>query len=387
MYTDEGYPNQSNSWLFMTSAGPFGSQPSESDSSGWELLPGDSCNIVFALVTGLWSGGGDDSPDRRANLQTNADWAQKAYDGEDKNRNNILDEGEDIDEDGEIDRYILPEPPPVPNMTVDVGDQIVTIYWDDNAEDFIDPISREKDFEGYRVWGARKTFGDESAEFTLMAEFDKTDGPSADIGYNTGFDAVQITNIEGETDSVEINDRYYHYKFINEDVKSGWLNYYSVTAYDRGDPDANLESLESSIYANRKYVYPGAKAATDDWPDPPRVYPNPYRGQAVWEGYGSRERMIWFTNLPSKAEIRIFTLAGDLVDVIQHDEATYAGADIQNIDENKNPRFSGGEHAWDLITQHDQAVATGLYLFTVENMDEESSLYGRVKESKFVIIK
>ena len=80
----------------MTSAGPFGSQPSESDSSGWELLPGDSCNIVFALVTGLWSGGGDDSPDRRANLQTNADWAQKAYDGEDKNRNNILDEGEDI---------------------------------------------------------------------------------------------------------------------------------------------------------------------------------------------------------------------------------------------------------------------------------------------------
>ncbi len=97
--------------------------------------------------------------------------------------------------------------------------------------------------------------------------------------------------------------------------------------------------------------------------------------------------MIWFTNLPSKAEIRIFTLAGDLVDVIQHDEATYAGADIQNIDENKNPRFSGGEHAWDLITLHDQAVATGLYLFTVENMDEESSLYGRVKESKFVIIK
>ena len=386
LYTDEGYPNQSNSWLFMTSAGPFGSQPTESDSSGWELPPGDSCNVVFAIVTGLWSGSGDDSPARRANLRTNADWAQKAYDGEDKNRNNILDEGEDIDEDGEIDRYILPEPPPVPNMTVDVGDQIVTIYWDDNAEDFIDPISREKDFEGYRVWGARKTFGDESAEFTLMAEFDKTDSAYADIGYNTGFDAVQITNIDGEADSVEINDRYYHYKFINEDVKSGWLNYYSVTAYDRGDPDANLESLESSVYANRKYVYPGAKAATDDWPDPPRVYPNPYRGQAVWEGYGSRERMIWFTNLPSKAEIRIFTLAGDLVDVIQHDEATYAGADIQNIDENKNPRFSGGEHAWDLITRHDQAVATGLYLFTVENMDEESSLYGSVKESKFVII-
>ncbi len=387
LYTNEGYPAVENSWLFMTSAGPFGSQPTEADSSGWELPPGDSCNVVFAIATGLWAGGGDDSPARRANLHTNVDWAQKAYNGEDKNRNNILDEGEDIDEDGEIDRYILPEPPPVPNMTVDVGDQIVTIYWDDNAEDFIDPVSREKDFEGYRIWGARKTFGDESAEFTLLAEFDKTDSASADIGYNTGFEAVQIINTEGEPDSVEINDRYYHYKFINEDVKSGWLNYYAVTAYDRGDPDANLESLESSIYANRKYVYPGSKAIEDDWSDPPRVYPNPYHGQAVWEGYGSRERMIWFTNLPNKAEIRIFTLAGDLVDIFKHDEATYAGADIQNIDENKNPRFSGGEHAWDMITRHDQAVATGLYLFTVENLDKQSSLYGSIKEGKFVIIK
>ncbi|MFQ6608474.1 MAG: hypothetical protein ACE5EE_08045 [Fidelibacterota bacterium] len=387
LYTSEGYPAEPNSWLFMTSAGPFGSQPTEVDSSTWALPPGDSCNVVFAIITGMWASGGDDSPARRANLHTNADWAQKAYNGEDKNRNNILDEGEDIDEDGEIDRYILPEPPPVPNMTVDVGDQIVTIYWDDNAEAFIDPVSREKDFEGYRIWGARKTSGEEAIEFTLLAEFDRTDSVSADIGYNTGFEAVRITNNEGEPDSLEINGRFYHYQFVNENVKSGWLNYYAVTAYDRGDPDANLESLESSIFANRKYVYPGAKVATDEWPNPPRVYPNPYRGQAVWEGYGSRERMIWFTNLPSKAEIRIFTLAGDLVDIIKHDEATYTGADIQNIDENRHPRFSGGEHAWDLITRHDQAISTGLYLFTVENLDEQSSLFGSIKEGKFVIIK
>ena len=81
------------------------------------------------------------------------------------------------------------------------------------------------------------------------------------------------------------------------------------------------------------------------------------------------------------AEIRIFSLAGDLVDIIHHDE-TYRGADINNIDEQKYPVMAGGEHAWDLITMHDQATATGLYLFTVE--DKTS---GTIKEGKFLIIK
>ena len=91
--------------------------------------------------------------------------------------------------------------------------------------------------------------------------------------------------------------------------------------------------------------------------------------------------MIWFRGLPNKAEIRIFTLAGDLVEIIHHDDK-YIGADIQNIDERKTPTFSGGEHAWDLITMHDQATATGLYLFTVE--DKQT---GIIKEGKFLIMK
>ena len=69
------------------------------------------------------------------------------------------------------------------------------------------------------------------------------------------------------------------------------------------------------------------------------------------------------------------------LDIIQHDE-TYRGADINNINEQKYPVMAGGEHAWDLITMHDQATATGLYLFTVE---DKSS--GTIKEGKFLIIK
>ena len=193
---------------------------------------------------------------------------------------------------------------------------------------------------------------------------------------------IQITNSFGDPDSINIDGAHYHYKFENTQLKDGWLNYYAVTAYDRGDPDANLESLESSIYSNRVYIYPG-KSDLDDmgWDAEPTVYPNPYRGQALWDGYSSRSKMIWFRNLPKAAEIRIFTLAGDLVDIIEHGES-YQGQDIENINDSRNPLMSGREHAWDMVTMYDQAAATGLYLFTVEDISS-----GKIKEGKFLIIK
>jgi len=44
--------------------------------------------------------------------------------------------------------------------------------------------------------------------------------------------------------------------------------------------------------------------------------------------------------------------------------------------------MAGGEHPWDLITESDQAIATGLYLFSV--LDNNT---GDVKSGKFLIIK
>lgn len=384
-YTNDGYPSSANSWMFLLSAGPFGSAPLNTDSTEWVLESGESCHIVFAVVAAQWADHGPNTSARRTNLHTNAYWAQRAYDGEDKNRNNRLDPGEDIDDDGEIKRFVLPAPPPTPAMTLKLKEDVVDIYWRNDSEKFIDPITREKDFEGYRIWSAVKTEDNAEKEFTLLAEYDLYDTLHPEIGYNTGLEPVRIKNEDGEQDSVMIGDTYYHYKFSNVGVKSGWLNYYAVSAFDRGDPSSNLESLESTIYSNRKYVIPGTTPEID-WVSDPTVYPNPYRGQAKWDGFGSRYQMIWFRNLPRRAEIRIFTLAGDLIDIIDHDE-TYDGADVRNIDETKNAQFSGGEHAWDLITKNDQATASGLYLFTVKNLDPQSTSYGDTREGKFLIIK
>ena len=44
--------------------------------------------------------------------------------------------------------------------------------------------------------------------------------------------------------------------------------------------------------------------------------------------------------------------------------------------------MSGGEHPWDLITDSDQAIATGLYLFSVLDKNTDD-----VKTGKFLIIK
>ncbi|MCK4577251.1 MAG: hypothetical protein KAU50_00585, partial [Candidatus Marinimicrobia bacterium] len=382
-YKLDGYPADPNSWLFMHSAGPLGSEAIDGDSTKWQLPPGDSLKIVFAVIGGRWAGSGDDSPERRAELYANGDWAQKTFNGEDENRNNVLDPGEDGNEDGQLDRYILPEPPPPPAVYMDNRSQQVDIYWDRYSEDFIDPISHRQDFEGYRVYGARKTkVDDQTEEFTLLGEFDL---PGNNIGFDVGLEQVRIVNAQGEQDSVELDGRYYHYKYSNVGVKNGWLNYYGVTAFDQGDPATNLASLESSVNANRRIVYPGTVA--QDWTDKTGVYPNPYRGSAKWDGYGTRDKLIWFQYLPPHSEIRIFTLAGDLVKKIIHDADTYAGEDVRNINANLKPKFSGGEHAWDLITMHEQEAATGLYLYTVRNLDKSSANYGQVKEGKFVIIK
>ena len=79
-------------------------------------------------------------------------------------------------------------------------------------------------------------------------------------------------------------------------------------------------------------------------------------------------------------------MTGDLVAEIIHDAATYDGSGIKWFNDfsaiGVKAQFAGGEHAWDLITKFDQAIATGLYLFTVK--DETT---GNVKRGKFVIIK
>jgi hypothetical protein len=343
----------------------------------------DTLEIVYGVVCAKKTGTDPQSWDstyQREELHNHGDWAQKAYNGEDKNGNGRLDPGEDINGNGVLDRYLLPAPPNSPTMKVINESRKVTIYWTANAEFSIDPISLKRDFEGYRIYRTNAGADIDPSKpllsnFVLNGDFDSINN----IGNNTGFNYIKLN--QAKTFPNDTN--HYWYRFVYNNQLNGWQYVYSVTAYDKGDSANNLGSLESSLLANAVRIIPGSSTYEDET-TPIGVYPNPYYGNALWDGMQERQRKIYFFNLPALCEITVYTVAGDVVDRFTHDARSYNGSDIEWFKTfgDGTQKMSGGEHAWDLITSHDQAIATGLYLFTVKNLNT-----GYVKKGKFLVIK
>ena len=347
------------------------------------IAPGDSINVVYAIVCAKKYGNDpaiSDTWEQRKNLYSNADWALRAYFGNDKNRNGVIDSGEDLFGDGQIHRYILPSPPNVPVVKVVTENQKATIYWDKRAEASIDPISGKKDFAGYKIYRTQAGFDISEVQNTVgslvvLAQYD-TAGAT---GFNTGFSSIELSEpVVFADDTTQ-----YYYKYEVPNLLNGWQYLFSVTSLDKGDPENNLGPLESSLLANLKRILPGTPA-TDNEDVEIGVYPNPYYGSALWDGSSERLRKIYFYNLPAECEITIYTLAGDVVKRIEHDQ-TSNGSDLRWFEQyatDGKQQFAGGEHAWDLITGNDQAIATGLYLFTVKNNKN-----GFIKTGKFLVVK
>ncbi len=343
----------------------------------------DTLEVVFGIVCAKKTGTDPQSWDstyQRAELRSHADWCQKAYNGEDKNGNGRLDPGEDINGNNFLDRYLLPSPPNQPVTKILNENNKVTVYWSANAERSIDPISLGKDFEGYRIYRTNAGADIDPTKslltsFVLNGDFDSINN----IGNNTGFNYIKLT--QAKTFPGDTNQYWYRFEYNNQ--LRGWQYVYAITAYDKGDSANDLESLESSLLANSHRIIPGT-GSVDDESTPIGVYPNPYYGHAAWDGQQERERKIYFFNLPEQCEVTVYTIAGDVVDKFTHDSKSYNGGDIQwfKTFADGTQILAGGEHAWDLITRDDQAIATGLYLFTVKN-----NKTGFIKKGKFLIIK
>ena len=359
------------------------------------LLPGETISVVFAVVCAKKDNRENkpntaDTEIQRTNLYANGLWAQTAYNGEDANGNGLIDEGEDANGDGKITRYILPSPPEVPNMKVVARNRAVDVYWTRNSEFSIDPISKEKDFEGYRLY--RSAFGfdvqptiDLQNSFELVGEWDKLDNS---VAYNTGFDKVKLardTVFEGDTNL-------YAYKYTIPTIQNGWQHVIALTAFDRGSVKNNLGSLETATKANQFLVFPGTEANKKPESNAPFVYPDPYYGGASWQGSSTKpeDGKLYFANLPAKCEIRVFSAAGDLITIISHDQAyagdggwykTYSTFSQDSNDPDKRV-FSGGEHAWNLLSRDSQIISRGLYLFSVKDLSNNQFYTG-----KFTIIK
>ncbi len=92
-----------------------------------------------------------------------------------------------------------------------------------------------------------------------------------------------------------------------------------------------------------------------------RVVPNPYIASNPLD-LTPNDVELKFNNLPGVCTIRIYTVAGHLVDVIEHNNGT-------------------GTEAWGMRSRFNQKIASGYYIYHVE--DHET---GKKHMGKFAII-
>ncbi len=252
--------------------------------------------------------------------------------------------------------FNIPSAPPSPPLRVTAENKKITLNWkpqpgDVNPEEYTDPYRADtisRPFEGYKIYKSTRS---KDGPWTLLAEFDL---PDDDYGSNTGI----------------------QYEFTDIGLLNNIDYYYAVTSFSKPDDVIEFPPLESSVSKNSVEVVAGTR--------PPETVgevaavPNPYRGDIAYQSYnpawekpaGSRsqwmeqDRRIQFINLPERCEITIYTLAGNIIEKLQHDDPNRGYVD------------------WNLTSKVGQAISSGIYLFTCE--DKKT---GKVQIGKFVIIK
>ncbi|MBN1231793.1 MAG: hypothetical protein JXA60_00365 [Candidatus Coatesbacteria bacterium] len=299
-----------------------------------DIKKGDKLAITVAVICGL----------NRLHLVENAKWAKDIYDN----------------------NYIGPQPPKAPGLALNGGNKKVEIFWDNSSESSKDPITNIADFKGYRVWRSRTGL---LTDFQLLATYQ--------MEMNTEY-TYQNKKNKGKwgTNKPPMKDGKYY--LVDQPVLNGFQYYYSVTAYDWGYGDENLgenqsvDPLECSVTENATAVVPGNEHTTAI--EDVYVFPNPYRADLKYRNdgfeaeYTEYGRRVVFCNLPKKCIIRIFTLSGELIRKIKHDEVLAKNTVAQ----------------WDLMNMNKIAVSSGIYLWAVESLSSDTP--GK-KVGKIVIIR
>ena len=144
------------------------------------------------------------------------------------------------------ENYNFAKAPNIPTVTAIPGDKRVTLYWDDYAEQSIDPITGH-DFQGYRIYRSTDPAWNDMAQVTdgygaaayqkPVEQYDLDDGV---MGYsNLDVNGVQFY-LGDDTGIV--------HAWTDTTVKNGQLYYYAVTAYDGGSDSLGITPSETSKY-------------------------------------------------------------------------------------------------------------------------------------------
>ena len=322
--------------------------------------------------------------------------------------------------------WIVGTAPPPPSMRVDdhAADGVV-LYWDNFSETIPDVKTQVFDFEGYRIWradnwsrpiGSSIDNGPSADLWKLLFEVDLINNFGVDNGLDQ-FRYEPLTHLlsatqkrdfinsikqfmqefpleeapcpQGVTDAAcdtlmavaawemgSDGGRQY-YRYVDRSMHLGRPYFYAVTAMDHGlddrgnliegkigDPSSNFTFVEPRSTAQPAYNYREGDIY---------VVPNPATTESMqaWTLSPNNDDptgiKVEFRNLPmSRGTIRIYTLAGDLVQQLPFDGMTGVGT-----------------VEWDLVSRSGQDVASGVYLYSVETDDE---IFARFID-KFVLIR
>ena len=192
-------PSAPGDYVFLYGSGDF------------RLRAGDTKRFSIALIVG----------ENRQDLRLNAETAQQIYDV----------------------GYVFARPPEKPTLRAAIGDEKVTLYWDDVAEATVDPLTREEDFEGYVLYRStdhefsdQQTITDINGSRFLFTPLTTVRGVDAKFDLKNGIAGASDIPFPGRGISYDLGDDtgLFHTFVDSNNVVNGQTYYYALAAYDRG---------------------------------------------------------------------------------------------------------------------------------------------------------
>lgn len=221
-----------------------------------------------------------------------------------------------------------PRPPRALNVNSESGQ--ITITWE--------PYGAQP--KAWEVWRAQNRYDGLAID----------GGSPADKSYDTNRHVYKrIARLNGSETS-----------YADTEVTRGLSYYYYLQAVD----DVGGRELKSSRYYAQTYQPSSLKRAPGSQLADARVVPNPfYLGAAADLHFSGGKNSLAFLDIPGRATIRIYSEIGELVKTIQHEDLS-------------------GDEFWDLQTESQQLVVSGLYIAAITDDDT-----GETVLKKFVIIR
>ncbi|RMH62776.1 MAG: hypothetical protein D6677_09025 [Calditrichaeota bacterium] len=151
--------------------------------------------------------------------------------------------------------YQFAKPPAKPTLTLVPGDGKVTLYWDDVAENSVDPISKEQDFEGYIIYRStdygfldQQTITDINGNGFLFKPLTTVTGAPARFDLKNGITGPSKTPFRSRGVAFYLGDDVgiRHVFVDSNNVVNGQTYFYAVTAYDRGSDSLRIPPSETS---------------------------------------------------------------------------------------------------------------------------------------------